>query len=157
MQAETDLLHGQQALEDEKAQMQSIPAADNDLVHLNVGGHLMTTKRSTLTQVLSMQSIATSLHAASAEMPLHSSGSHPRTFCSNQLLRLDINQVAGTYMARITMVMLDVRLGLNMPSRLTELYWQDVIAFGQATTSDSNPEWILAFANQIMCKLAMPL
>jgi hypothetical protein len=35
----------------EKQRMKAVEVSDNDIIHLNVGGHKLTTKRSTLCQV----------------------------------------------------------------------------------------------------------
>ena len=54
VQAQADLQQGKEALKQEKALMQTLPVADNDIVNLNVGGTLLSTKRSTLTQVFTL-------------------------------------------------------------------------------------------------------
>ena len=51
LQAEANIKSKEQALQLERQQMASVPVADNDVIHLNVGGSLTSTKRLTLTQV----------------------------------------------------------------------------------------------------------
>ena len=50
-QAQTKLKRDVEAFEQEKKMMATVPVADNDILYLNVGGELVSTKRSTLTQV----------------------------------------------------------------------------------------------------------
>ena len=58
MQAQAALTQDKEAFEREKDLMQTVPAADNDIVNLNVGGTLLSTKRSTLTQVFTTHRVA---------------------------------------------------------------------------------------------------
>ena len=51
LQAEGKLKNQVAAFEQEKILMTTVPVADNDILTLNVGGTLLATKRSTLTQV----------------------------------------------------------------------------------------------------------
>ena len=51
IQARAQLKHEVEAFELEKAMMARVAVADDDVLNLNVGGKLFTTKRSTLTQV----------------------------------------------------------------------------------------------------------
>ena len=51
LQAEANIQSKEQALQLEHQQMASVPVADNDIIHLNIGGSLLSTKRLTLTQV----------------------------------------------------------------------------------------------------------
>ena len=51
MQAHSELKQQLAALEREKELMQTVAVADSDIVNLNVGGTLMSSKRLTLTQV----------------------------------------------------------------------------------------------------------
>ena len=52
-QAQDEVRRQLAALEQEKKLMQTLDVADNDIVDLNVGGTLFSTKRSTLMQVIS--------------------------------------------------------------------------------------------------------
>lgn len=51
VQAKVDLKQQSEALQRERELMQKMAVADIDIVNLNVGGTLLSTKRSTLTQV----------------------------------------------------------------------------------------------------------
>ncbi len=51
LKAHANLARDRQALELEKEQMQHVSVADNDVLTLNVGGTILCTHRSTLTQV----------------------------------------------------------------------------------------------------------
>ena len=50
-QEQSELKQQLEALQREKELMQSVAVADNDIVNLNIGGTLMSSKRLTLTQV----------------------------------------------------------------------------------------------------------
>jgi len=51
MEEQAKLKHDTEAFEQEKKSMATVAVAENDVLNLNVGGTLLATKRSTLTQV----------------------------------------------------------------------------------------------------------
>ena len=59
LQAQSKLQCQVEALEEEKRIMQTVPVAASDILNLNIGGTLITTKRSTLMQVCTVTKAGT--------------------------------------------------------------------------------------------------